>query len=205
MTIEVETTKSVEEKDSANSILKNKAEIETHVKQILDLIGEDSDREGLIKTPHRVAKMFSEVLEGYFQDLADLVNDAVYENEYESDNIVMVSDINYKSMCEHHMLPFTGKAHVAYVPDTKIIGLSKIPRIVNMFARRLQVQERLTQQVIDAIDNVLAPKGIMVVLEGHHECASLRGVEQENLNMKTVAATGLFEKKSYRKEFFSLL
>ena len=180
-------------------------EIETHVQDILRLIGENPEREGLQKTPHRVAKMFAEVLVGYFQYPQKLINGAIYENEYESDNLVIIQNIEFKSLCEHHMLPFTGKAQIGYIPGKKIMGLSKIPRIVNMYARRLQVQERLTQQIVNCIDEAISPKGIIVLLDGHHQCASLRGVEQEQLNMRTIASHGVLDTAKYRSEFFNLI
>jgi GTP cyclohydrolase I len=174
--------------------------------QILASVGEDPNREGLRDTPQRVAKMYDELLEGYRQDLSTLVNGARFEVEYGSGEMVVASEIEYVSMCEHHMLPFTGKAHVAYIPKGRVIGLSKIPRIVDMFARRLQVQERLTNQVADALEQAIAPDGVMVVLEGQHSCTALRGVKKHGMNMTTTAQRGVFrEDRSLRDEFYRLL
>jgi GTP cyclohydrolase IA len=206
MTIDYDFSKNEDIDKNNNLIIKNKSEIEEQVKNILSLIGEDPAREGLIKTPHRVSKMFSEVLEGYFLDPIEVVNGAIYQNEYNSQDMVIVTNIDYKSMCEHHMLPFTGKAHVAYIPDKKIIGLSKIPRLINVFSKRLQVQERLNQQIVDIINEIVEPKGVIALLEGKHSCASFRGVEQEDLKMKTVCSKGIFvDKIELKQEFLDLL
>jgi len=176
------------------------------VREILCAIGEDPDRDGLLRTPHRVAKMYGELLEGYTQDLETIVNGAMFDVEYGEGEMVVVADIEYSSMCEHHMLPFVGKAHVAYIPRDKVIGLSKIPRIVDMFAKRLQVQERLTNEVADALVEVLDPAGVMVVIEGQHSCASLRGVEKHGLNMVTTAQRGEFHTNpGLREEFYRLI
>lgn len=176
------------------------------VSEILCAVGEDPNRDGLLRTPHRVAKMYGELLEGYTQDLETIVNGALFDVEYGEGEMVVVADIEYSSMCEHHMLPFIGKAHVAYIPRDKIIGLSKIPRIVDMFARRLQVQERLTNEVADAIVEALDPAGVMVVIEGQHSCASLRGVEKHGLNMVTTAQRGEFHTNpGLREEFYRLI
>lgn len=189
-----------------NKIVKNKSEIEKHVKSILDLVGEDSSREGLLETPHRVAKMFSEILDGYFTDLHTIVNDALYDVEDTSNNLVVVDAIPYNSFCEHHMLPFTGYAHVAYLPNKKIIGLSKIPRIVDMFAQRLQVQERMTVQIADAIEEMLDPLAIAVILTGEHSCAALRGVKKSGVVMKTVEYRGNFlTNPSLKQEFLQMV
>ena len=151
------------------------------VSQILACLGEDPTRDGLRDTPRRVAKMYGELLGGYFQDLDTIVNGARFDVEYGVGEMVMTSDIEYVSMCEHHMLPFTGKAHVAYIPKDRVIGLSKIPRIVDMFAHRLQVQERLTNEIADALEKAIGPAGVMVVLEGQHSCAALRGVKKHGM------------------------
>lgn len=169
----------------------HKLAIEDAVRQILINVGEDPEREGLQRTPHRVAKMYGEVLEGYDIDPVALVNGALFDVEY--DEMVVVKDIEFFSMCEHHMLPFYGRAHVAYLPGEKVIGLSKIPRIVDMFARRLQVQERMTRQVADMIDEVLQPRGVAVVVEGSHMCSMMRGVEKEHPRMVTTAMLGEFK------------
>lgn len=183
-----------------------KAEIEAAVRSILVNVGEDPDREGLVKTPHRVAKAWFELLEGYEKDLETVVNDALFTPDYDDGEMVMVANIEYQSMCEHHMLPFTGTAHVAYVPDGKVIGLSKIPRIVDMFARRLQIQEQLTNEIADAVEQVLTPRGVMVVMSGHHTCGSLRGVKKHGTNMITTARRGEFRtNRDLRDEFYHLL
>ena len=150
----------------------SKADIEHAVREILINLGEDPDRDGLQRTPHRVAKSYFELLEGYGQDVETIINGAMFDVEYGEGEMVVVADIEYNSMCEHHMLPFVGKAHVAYIPRDKVVGLSKIPRIVDMFARRLQVQERLTNEVADALQEALDPVGVIVVFEGAHSCAA---------------------------------
>lgn len=176
------------------------------VREILCAVGEDPDRDGLLRTPHRVAKMYGELLEGYTQDLETIVNGAMFDVTYGEGEMVVVADIEYGSMCEHHMLPFVGKAHVAYIPRDKVIGLSKIPRIVDMFTRRLQVQERLTNEIADALVQVLDPVGVMVVVEGQHSCASLRGVEKHGMNMVTTAQRGEFRTNpGLREEFYRLV
>lgn len=181
-----------------------KAAIEDAVRDILVNVGEDPDREGLLRTPHRVAKMYGEVLEGYDIDPVALVNGALFDVEY--DEMVVVKDIEFFSLCEHHMLPFYGRAHVAYIPSEKIIGLSKIPRIVDMFARRLQVQERLTSQIAGMIDEVLQPQGVAVVVEGSHMCSMMRGVEKEHPRMVTSAMLGHFKTDAaLRNEFMEHL
>jgi len=176
------------------------------VSQILACLGEDPGRDGLRDTPRRVAKMYGELLGGYFQDLDTIVNGARFDVEYGSGEMVAASEIQYVSMCEHHMLPFTGKAHVAYTPKDRVIGLSKIPRIVDMFAHRLQVQERLTNEIADALEKAIGPAGVMVVLEGQHSCAALRGVKKHGMNMTTTAQRGAFrDDRDLREEFYRLL
>ncbi len=165
-------------------------DIEQSVRVILENIGEDPQREGLLRTPSRVAKMYAELTAGYHVDPAALINDAVFSVDY--DEMVMVKDIDFSSLCEHHMLPFMGRIHVAYIPNGKVIGLSKIPRIVEMFARRLQVQERLTVQIADFIDAALQPRGVAVVVEGIHMCSVMRGVKKANAKMITSAMRGAF-------------
>ncbi len=169
-----------------------KAVIEDAVRLILLHVGEDPDRDGLLRTPHRVAKMYDELLEGYRQNPETIINNAMFEVEYGEGEMIVVANIDYVSMCEHHMLPFVGKAHVAYIPRDKVVGLSKIPRIVDMFARRLQVQERLTNQIADTLETYLDPLGVMVVVEGQHSCAALRGVKKHGVNMVTTAKRGEF-------------
>jgi len=175
--------------------------IECAVRDILEAIGEDVAREGLQRTPGRVARMYEELTAGYHVDPVRLINDAIFDVNY--DEMVIVRDIDYYSLCEHHMLPFLGQAHVAYVPDGKVIGLSKIPRIVEMFARRLQVQERMTRQIAEFLDETLHPLGVAVVAEGLHMCAAMRGVKKANARMVTSAMLGVFkENATTRKEFF---
>ena len=178
--------------------------IEEAVRLILQYVGEDPTRDGLQNTPRRVARMYGELLEGYAQDVETIINGALFEVEYEGE-MVVVADIPYSSLCEHHMLPFTGKAHVAYIPRRNVVGLSKIPRIVDMFARRLQIQERLTNQIADALQTHLDPLGVIVVVEGQHSCAALRGVKKHGVNMATVAKRGLFRTDPARvDEFYRL-
>lgn len=180
----------------------NREALEDSVAQILTAVGEDPHREGLLRTPHRVAKAYEELLEGYRIDPAKLLNDAIFDVEY--DDMVIVRDVDYYSLCEHHMLPFLGKAHVAYIPNQKVIGLSKIPRIVDMFARRLQVQERLTRQIADFINEVLEPKGVAVVMDGVHMCSMIRGVKKCNSGMTTSAMLGVFRDNDItRSEFMA--
>ncbi len=183
-----------------------RAEIEAAVRTILENVGEDPDRDGLVKTPHRVAKMFGELLAGYGEDLEAVVNGAMFEVEYGEGEMVVVADIPYSSLCEHHMLPFTGKAHVAYLPREKVVGLSKIPRIVDMFARRLQIQERLGNQVADALEEAIDPRGVMVLIEGQHSCAALRGVKKHGVNMVSTAVRGAFKTNpALRDEFYRIV
>jgi GTP cyclohydrolase I len=181
-----------------------KENIETAVRSILANVGEDPDRQGLVGTPDRIARMYDEVLGGYDVDLEKLVNGALFDVAY--DEMIVVKDIEFYSMCEHHMLPFFGRAHVAYIPSEKVIGLSKIPRVVEMFARRLQVQERMTRQIADTIDDILSPQGVAVVIEGNHMCSMMRGVKKQEASMVTSAMLGCFKKSDKtRNEFLSHL
>jgi GTP cyclohydrolase I len=175
-----------------------------HVHALLELIGEDPDREGLQRTPIRVAQMYSELTEGYHVDPIKLINDALFEVEY--DEMVVVRDIDFASLCEHHMLPFWGRAHVAYIPRGRVVGLSKIPRIVEMYARRLQVQERMTSEIADFLVEQLQPRGVGVVIEAQHMCAAIRGVKKPNSTMVTSAMRGIFKSdQRTRSEFLSLI
>ncbi|MBI4731844.1 MAG: GTP cyclohydrolase I FolE [Chloroflexi bacterium] len=174
--------------------------VETAVTRILRAIGEDPARDGLQRTPERVARMYAELLSGYYADPYSVVNGAIFEVQY--DEMVLVRDIEFYSLCEHHMLPFLGRVHVAYLPDGKILGLSKIPRIVDLFARRLQVQERMTRQIADFIRDLLHPKGVGVVVEALHLCMSMRGVQKHNARMTTSAMHGAFRANlATRQEF----
>jgi GTP cyclohydrolase IA len=174
--------------------------IETAVKQMLTAFGENPLRKGLERTPERVANMFTELLAGYRVDPLKIVKDALFEVTY--DEMVIVRDIEFYSMCEHHMLPFMGRVHVAYLPNGRVLGLSKIPRIVDVFARRLQVQERMTRQIADFINEALLPKGVGVVVEGLHMCTMMRGVKKHDARMTTSAVHGAFRKSlATRQEF----
>lgn len=179
-------------------------EIENLVRGLLINLGEDPERQGLIKTPARVAKALAFLTSGYDQDAREVVNGAIFDEDY--DEIVLVRDINFFSLCEHHMLPFTGKAHVAYLPDRKVVGLSKIPRLVNMFARRLQVQERMTTQIANALNEILQPKGVAVIVQARHMCMEMRGVEKQDSMTVTSAMLGEFrDNETTRKELLSLV
>jgi len=175
--------------------------LQAAVRQILESVGEDPQREGLQNTPERVARMYDELLSGYHIDPIALINDALFEVEY--DEMVVVKDIEYYSLCEHHLLPFYGRAHVAYLPRNKVLGLSKIPRVVDLFARRLQVQERMRRQIADFLNEVLHPLGVGVVIEGAHLCSMMRGVQKANARMVTSSLTGRFKSDARsRAEFF---
>ncbi len=174
-----------------------------HVTAMLRTLGEDPDREGLAMTPDRVAKAYQFLLHGYGMDYRAILESAVFDESYSE--MIVVKDIEMYSLCEHHMLPFFGKAHVAYIPDGKIVGLSKIPRVVDVFARRLQVQERLTIQIRDAIQEVLAPQGVAVVVEAQHLCMMMRGAEKQNSVTTTSAMSGAFMSATTRAEFMRLI
>lgn len=178
----------------------DQAAVERSVAVLLSAIGEDPNRQGLIDTPRRVAKAYQELVSGYTTDPVCLVNNAVFDIEY--DDMIVVSDIEYYSLCEHHMLPFIGHAHVAYLPKHKVIGLSKIPRIIDMFSRRLQVQERLTRQIAEFLVEVLDPRGVAVVMTAQHMCSTIRGVKKHDSNMTTSAMLGDFRyNQNTRNEF----
>jgi GTP cyclohydrolase I len=177
-------------------------DVECAVRTILEAIGEDPNREGLVKTPSRVARMYGELTAGYHVDPVKLINDAVFEVDY--DEMVIVRDIDFYSLCEHHMLPFIGRCHVGYIPRGRVIGLSKIPRIVEMYARRLQLQERMTQEIANFLNDTLHPMGVAVVAEGVHMCSAMRGVKKANARMVTSAMLGIFKSRdSTRNEFLN--
>lgn len=177
--------------------------LQKKVKEMLTDIGEDPDREGLVKTPERVSKALQFLTHGYIVDPREILQQAIFEEDYSE--MILVRDIEIYSLCEHHMLPFFGKAHVAYIPNGKIVGLSKIPRVVEVFARRLQVQERLTIQIRDAIQEVLAPVGVGVVIEAQHLCMMMRGAEKQNSSTTTSAMSGQFLEHATRAEFMRLI
>ena len=183
---------------------KSKLSLEQSVKDILSLIGENPKREGLLRTPQRVARALEFMTSGYQQDVQKVLNGAIFNEKY--DEMVIVKDIDFFSMCEHHLLPFYGKAHVAYIPKGKIVGLSKVPRIVEIFARRLQVQERMTQQIAETLFDALEPDGVAVVIEARHLCMMMRGVEKQNSVATTSAMLGSFrEDERTRNEFLKLI
>ena len=184
--------------------MKNNKNIENLTKKLLEEIGEDTSREGLLKTPLRVSKSWGFLTEGYNSNIDKIINNAIFKEEY--DEMVLVKNIEYFSLCEHHLLPFFGHAHVAYIPDGKIIGLSKIPRIVDLFSRRLQVQERLTQEIADSLYDVLSPKGVAVVIDANHQCMSTRGVHKTESSTITSRMLGTFRSDNKaREEFISLI
>ena len=162
--------------------------IESAVLDVLEAVGEDPTREGLVGTPNRVARMYGELLSGYNVDPTELLNGALFDVEHEQ--MVIVTNIEFQSLCEHHMLPFTGLAHVAYVPDNKVVGLSKIPRMVDMYARRLQIQERMTKQIAETVSTLVEPLGVGVILTGSHMCSTIRGVRKQHSLMTTNSMTG---------------
>jgi len=201
----IATAQDLGQRSGLPAIMEPETAMREAVSQILACIGEDPSRDGLRDTPRRVAKMYGELLGGYTEDLDAIVNGARFEVEYGTGEMVMASEIEFVSMCEHHMLPFTGKAHVAYIPKDRVIGLSKIPRIVDMYSRRLQVQERLTNEIADALEKAIAPAGVMGILEGQHSCAALRGVKKHGMNMTTTAQRGAFRHdQGLRGEFYRL-
>ncbi|MDD3343515.1 MAG: GTP cyclohydrolase I FolE [Sulfurospirillaceae bacterium] len=178
-------------------------EFEQAVKTMLEIIGENTQREGLLKTPTRVFKAYEHMTQGYHQHPNEVLGEALFESD--NNQMVIIKDIEFYSMCEHHLLPIIGRAHVAYIPDGKVVGLSKIPRMVDIFARRLQIQEQLTEQIAKAIDDVIAPKGVGVVIQARHMCMEMRGVEKTHSNTTTSALRGLFLKSDTRKEFFDII
>jgi len=179
-------------------------QLEKITRNLIETIGEDPSREGLLKTPKRVAKSWEYFSEGYRADLNNIINEAIFHED--CSEMVVVRDIEFFSMCEHHMIPFFGRAHVGYLPNGKVIGLSKIPRIVDMFSRRLQLQERLTSQVANTLEEVLKPIGVAVVMEGRHLCMQMRGVEKQNSYASTSAMLGQFRKSAEtRAEFLSII
>ena len=181
-----------------------KKKLEANTKNLLEILGEDSSREGLINTPKRVAKAWDFLTKGYNENLDDLINNAIFEGE--SKDMVIVKNIEFYSLCEHHMIPFYGKAHIGYIPNGKIIGLSKLARITDLFAQRLQVQERLTNQIAKCLQDVLNPRGVAVVLEGKHFCMLSRGVQKQNSIATSSSMLGIFrEKESTRNEFLKLI
>lgn len=178
-------------------------EIGEHIGDILALIGEDATRQGLLKTPERVGKAFQFLTKGYNEDAEAILRSALFEEDYRQ--MVVVKDIDFYSLCEHHLLPFFGKVHIAYIPNGRITGLSKIARVVDVFARRLQVQERLTMEIKDCIQNTLQPLGVMVVIEAEHLCMQMRGVQKQHALTVTSDFTGAFNRKETREEFLALI
>ena len=183
--------------------LKKKEELAFHYGKILELLGEDPARDGLLKTPERVAKAMMFFTKGYNQNPGEILSSAIFHENYKQ--MVIVKDIDFFSMCEHHILPFFGKAHIAYIPNNAVTGLSKIPRIVEVFARRLQIQERMTTQIKDCIQETLNPLGVMVVIEAQHMCMQMRGVEKQNSITTTSDFTGAFNQAKTREEFVNLI
>lgn len=178
-------------------------QIAFHYKEIIRLLGEDTEREGLLKSPERVSKAMQFLMSGYGQSPQEILQSAMFTEDYRQ--MVIVKDIDFYSMCEHHMLPFFGKAHIAYIPNHKITGLSKIARIVELFARRMQVQERMTTQIKECIQNTLNPLGVMVILEAQHLCMQMRGVQKQNSITTTSDFTGVFQQAKTREEFMNLI
>ncbi len=182
----------------------NSIVLERITRDLLEGLGENPDREGLLKTPSRVAKSWKFLTQGYNANIEQVINGAIFNEQ--CDEMVTINNIDFYSVCEHHLIPFFGKAYVAYIPNGKVVGLSKIPRIVDVFARRLQVQERMTQQIAKTLNEVLSPKGVAVVLEAQHMCMQMRGVEKQNSHATTSSMTGLFrEDERTRKEFLNII
>ena len=186
------------------NMMNKEEEFEQAVTKVLELLGEDPKREGLLQTPKRVAKALKFLTEGYDQDPKEILNQALFSTS--NDEMVLVRDIEFYSMCEHHILPIIGRAHVAYIPDGKVVGLSKIPRIVNVYARRLQIQEQMTEQIADAISETIKPKGVAVVVHARHMCMEMRGVQKINSTTVSSALRGLFKSdERTRNEFYNLI
>lgn len=178
-------------------------EVKGSFESIIKNLGEDTEREGIVKTPERAAKAMQFLTSGYYMDAAEILRGAMFKEDY--DDMVIVKDIELYSLCEHHMLPFFGKAHIAYIPNGHIVGLSKLPRIVDVFARRLQVQERLTHDILECINDTLKPQGVAVVIEASHMCMMMRGVQKQNSTTTTSGFRGQFEKIETRSEFLKLI
>ena len=178
-------------------------QIKTNYQEILHLLGENQNREGLLKTPERASKAMKFLTEGYEKDPKQILQSAMFKEDY--NEMVIVKDIELYSLCEHHLLPFFGKAHIAYIPNGQIVGLSKLPRVVDVFSRRLQVQERLTEQILDCINNTLNPKGVAVVIEASHMCMMMRGVQKQNATTTTSGFRGAFKDTDTRNEFLNLV
>ena len=183
--------------------LKRTDKIKSNYENILNLVGENKDREGLLKTPERAAKAISFLTEGYDKNPHKILKSAMFKESYSE--MVIVKDIELYSLCEHHLLPFFGKAHIAYIPNGQIVGLSKLPRVVDVFSRRLQVQERLTEQILDCINETLSPKGVAVVIEASHMCMMMRGVQKQNSSTTTSGFRGAFRETDTRNEFLKLI
>jgi GTP cyclohydrolase I len=184
--------------------MEKEKEFEQAITKVLELLGEDPQREGLLKTPQRVAKALRFLTEGYHQDPKEILNQALFSSS--NDEMVVVRDIEFYSLCEHHMLPIIGRVHIAYIPDGKVVGLSKIPRIVNVFARRLQIQEQMTEQIADAILETIKPKGVAVVVHARHMCMEMRGVQKINSTTVSSALRGLFKSdQRTRNEFYNII
>ena len=178
-------------------------EIKGHFSEVINLLGEDTNREGLVKTPERASKAMKFLTEGYEMDPKQILQSAMFKEDY--NEMVIVKDIELYSLCEHHMLPFFGKAHIAYIPSGHIVGLSKIPRVVDVFSRRLQVQERVTEQILDCINDTLQPEGVAVVIEASHMCMMMRGVQKQNSTTTTSGFRGSFKETDTRNEFLKLI
>lgn len=204
MMLQLDQLNLIEKTDELPELVTHNDQVAHLIRNLLVSVGENPNREGLQRTPERVARMYEELLAGYQTDPVALINGAIFEADY--DDVVIVRDIDFFSLCEHHLLPFYGQAHVAYIPDGKILGLSKIPRTVEMFARRLQVQERMTEQIAEFLETTLQPKGVAVVVEAVHMCARMRGIKSHSTRMVTRAMRGIFKTdRQARQELLALL